>query len=372
MNEVVSFPGYVYDMGKSTYRGYQVGEGGWVYADEGIYDNVALIDIQSLHPNSIKALNLFGDKYTDKFYDLVKARVLIKHGDYDEAKKMAGGKLAPYLNDPTQAKKLADALKTAINSVYGLTSASFENPFRDIRNVDNIVAKRGALFMVDLKYAVEERGFKVAHIKTDSIKIPNATKEIIEFCMEFAKKYGYTFEHEATYSKLCLVNDAVYVAKTASAEWCQEHYGYVPGDNQKKPETWTATGAQFQIPYVFKTLFSKEKIEFSDLCEQRSVTTALYLDFNEDLEEDQHNYRFIGKTGLFSPVIDGVGGGILVRSKDDKYYAATKSKGYRWMESEMVQELDLVDKIDMSYFTKQVNEALTSIGRYGDAEQFVG
>ena len=45
----------------------------------------------------------------------------------------------------------ANALK--INSVYGLTSASFNNAFRDPRNKDNIVAKRGALFMINLKHA---------------------------------------------------------------------------------------------------------------------------------------------------------------------------------------------------------------------------
>ena len=32
-----------------------------------------------------------------------------------------------------------DALKTAINSVYGLSSASFPNPFNDPRNKDNSV-----------------------------------------------------------------------------------------------------------------------------------------------------------------------------------------------------------------------------------------
>ena len=44
--------------------------------------------------------------------------------------------------------------------------------FRDNRNKDNIVAKRGALFMIDLKTCVQDRGFTVAHIKTDSIKDP--------------------------------------------------------------------------------------------------------------------------------------------------------------------------------------------------------
>ena len=52
--------------------------------------------------------------------------------------------------------------------------------------------------MIDLKNEVQKRGFTVAHVKTDSIKIPNATPEIIDFVMEFGAAYGYTFEHEAT------------------------------------------------------------------------------------------------------------------------------------------------------------------------------
>ena len=59
---------------------------------------------------------------------------------------MLNGALAKYLDDESTAADLAQALKIAINSVYGLTAAKFPNPFRDPRNKDNIVAKRGALF----------------------------------------------------------------------------------------------------------------------------------------------------------------------------------------------------------------------------------
>ena len=46
--------------------------------------------------------------------------------------------------------------------------------------------------MINLKHEVQERGFTVAHIKTDSIKIPDATPEIIQFVMDYGKRYGYT------------------------------------------------------------------------------------------------------------------------------------------------------------------------------------
>jgi hypothetical protein len=284
---------------------------------------------------------------------------------------MLDGRLAKYLTDESTAKDLAQALKIAINSVYGLTSANFDNPFRDIRNKNNIVALRGALFMRTLQDEVQQRGFTVCHIKTDSIKIPNATPEIIQFCMDFANGYGYTFEHEATYEKMCLVNDAVYIAK------------YATGKNAGK---WTATGTQFAVPYVFKTLFSKEPIEFRDMCEAKSVATALYLDMNENLPEDEHDYIFIGKVGNFCPIKPGCGGADLVREAADadgnvKYDSVTGAKGYRWLEAEMVKTLGKEADIDRSYYDELVDAAIYGKGKgkerkpgisdFGDFEQFV-
>lgn len=374
------FPGYVFDKyaggrGKSTYRGEEVGEGGYVYAEPGIYYDVALLDISSMHPSSIIAEQLFGPKYTPRFKEILEARIAVKHKDWDKAAQMLDGLLAPYIeqvkNGELTSKELATALKTAINSVYGLTSANFDNPFRDPRNIDNIVAKRGALFMVDLKHAVQEKGFTVAHIKTDSIKIPNATPEIISFVMEFGKEYGYNFEHEAVYDRMCLVNDAVYIAKFATAEKCEKLYGYAPGENQEEGGEWTATGLQFAVPYTFKTLFSHEEIIFSDLCETKSVTSSMYLDMNERLGEDEHNYIFVGKTGQFCPIKPGCGGGLLLREKEGKYSAVTGTKGYRFLESEVVKNNHLEDAIDKSYYTKLVDEAVASISEYGDFNEFV-
>lgn len=397
------FPGYTFEGGKSIYRGEEVGEGGYVYAEPGMYSNIALLDIASMHPSSIVAEELFGPEYTKRFNEILQARIAIKHKEFDKAKKMLNGALAKYLTDEAAAADLAQALKIAINSVYGLTSASFDHPFRDNRNKDNIVAKRGALFMVNLKHEVQRRGFTVAHIKTDSIKIPDATPEIIQFVMDYGKQYGYNFEHEATYDRMCLVNDAVYIAKYKDGKHAGE---------------WTATGTQFQVPYVFKKLFSKEPIEFEDMCETKSVTSALYLDMNEELPDVSelekelerivkrakefgvtmdlsgnsgdaeldplvkeiakgHNYHFIGKVGQFCPIKPGCGGGILLRETDNKktgekgYAAATGSKGFRWLESEMVRELGKENDIDRTYYNNLVDEAVKSLSSYGDFERFV-
>lgn len=356
-----TFPGYSFDAGKSTYMGEDPSEGGYVYAEPGIYHNVTVLDVASMHPHSILALNLFGE-YTERFADILHARIAIKRKDFDSAKTMLGGVLKKYLTDESQADQLAQALKIVINSVYGYTTATFENPFRDIRNVDNIVAKRGALFMITLKHEVQKRGFTVAHIKTDSIKIPDATPEIIQFCKDFAKQYGYIFDEDPAYERMCLVNDAVFIARYKE-----------PKKDKKtgKDIWWTATGTQFQVPYVFKTLFSHDPILFEDMCETKSVTTALYLDLNEGKPEGEHNYHFVGRVGQFCPIEPGCGGGILLRKKDDKYYAATGSKGFRWLESEMVRQLGKEKEIDRRYYRKLVDDAVDAISKFGDFEEFV-
>lgn len=370
------FPGYRYDWAEdketkttqkiSTYRGEVTGEGGYVYAEPGYYENVALLDVASMHPTTIEILNLFGP-YTKNFSDLKAARIAIKRKQFDEAKKMLGGKLTPFLEgDDFDPEGLSYALKIVINIVYGLTSAKFDNAFRDRRNVDNIVAKRGALFMIDLKHEVQARGFTVAHIKTDSIKIPNATPEIIQFVMEFGAKYGYEFEHEGTYDKFFLANDAVYIASSLDAE----------GKSK-----WTAVGAQFQHPYVFKTLFSEEDIAPQDLFEPKSVQKGvMYLDFKDSTEINTHEMVHVGRTGSFLPVTNG---GILYRVVEDtvdgvpilKRHAVTGTKGYRWMERDSIGDIshlaDAEVEIDMSYFDKLRDEAIASIENSVPFEQFI-
>ena len=413
-----SFPGYEFiEFGEDNrphnmYRGTDIGMGGYIISNPGMYGNVALLDIASLHPNSIRAMNCFGE-YTKNFTDIWDARVAIKHGDYDSVRHMYGGKLSPYLNDESTAKDLAQALKIAINSCYGLTAASFPNPFRDPRNKNNIVALRGALFMRTLQDEVAAKGYSIVAIKTDSIKIANADKKIVDFCMDFAKKYGYTFEFEAFYDRICQINDADYVARYKDPEWCEETFGEIPGDNKKHGGEWTVTGAQFAVPYVFKTLFSKEPIEFDDLCVTKSVKEgAIYLDMNEKLPdvtsyeksldkivsnarklgtsidisgnsgdseldslvhkiEDGHKYVFVGRVGQFCPIKPGHGGGVLYRVNDGKNYAVSGTKGYRWLESEVVKELGREDDIDKDYFRSLVDDAVSNISIYGDFDWFV-
>jgi hypothetical protein len=406
------FPGYKFDpyskTEKSTYRGEVVGEGGYVYAEPGIYTNVAVLDIASMHPTSIIELNLFGP-YTETFRKLLEARLALKHNDRDRFNELLPG--VQYPETEEESKALSNALKLVLNSTYGYTCAKFDNEARDPRNVDNIVAKRGALFMVDLKNAVQEQGFTVAHIKTDSIKIPNATPDIIAFVQEFGAKYGYTFEHEATYEKMCLVNDAVLIA--SYLEPTNPHAK--EGDAVVLKRKWKAVGAEFQHPYVFKALFTGESITFKDLCETKQVKEgAMYLRFEDpetlnsvskeigepkeetlrdELTEADPNYgdTHIGRSGLFVPINpdqDVFMGGQLLRIKDGKEYAVTGTKGYLWAEAEMIRTLNpeaidrmvfecpaceavegtgsIADVIDMSYYARLAEEAQESI------EKFIG
>ena len=348
------FPGYKFDeyapkgAAKSIYKGIEVGEGGYVYSEPGAYENVAVLDIASMHPNSIRALELFGP-YTKNFTDLVDARVAIKHGDFETARKMYDGNLEPHLRDEEGAVELSYALKIIINTVYGLTAARFPNKFKDNRNKDNIVAKRGALFMVDLQEMVQGEGFTVAHIKTDSIKIPDATPEIIQKVMEFGEKYGYTFEHEETIDRMVLVNKAVYIARN--------------GDR------WEAVGAQFQHPYVHKALFTNERIEFDDYVEAKEVHKgSLYL---VD-PEDSSDRTFIGRVGTFVPVKPDVeGSGLLMRVNDEKDYAATGTKGYIWATETTARRLG-IECVDTTYAETLAEEAKAEIEKMKPLSWLVG
>lgn len=408
------FPGYTFEDAlevkkrKNMYRGVDVSLGGYVYAEPGMYRNVALIDAASLHPTSIILLNKLGE-YTKRYADLRNARVFIKHKDYESASKLFDGKLKKYLTSDEEADALSKALKLPINAFFGMSFANFSNPARDVYDRNNIIALRGALFMKTLQDEVAARGYKVVHIKTDSIKIADSTPEIISFVQEFGEKYGYEMEHEATYDRMCLVNDAVYIAK-------YDEYG-IRNKGGKHANEWTATGAEFQHPYIFKTLFSKEPIEFRDMCETKSISGdgAMYLDMNKNLVRDKeeklirirneiaefpkgqkgimalkkeaklldeeinsvHNYIHVGKCGSFVPVDETVDGGILVRSLINKMTGEKRilsvagTKGYRWLEAEEVIKNSLEDHVDKLYFRKLIDDTHKHLSKYGDVEEFI-
>lgn len=341
----------------------ELNEGGWVFAEWGVHYHTITKDVASLHPHSVKELNLFGD-YTPNYTDLVEIRVSIKHHDYKTARSMLNGALSSLIPEEgmseEDASKLSKALKIVINSVYGLTSAHFDSLFRDPRNIDNIVAKRGALFMASLFNSVKGIGGHPIHIKTDSIKLENPTDDILNFVISKGKEYGYDFETESAYEKRCLVNNAVYVAKFED-------------DFPKTGGKWDAVGKQFQIPYVFKKCFSHEEIVFSDLCETKEVkNSAMYLDMSHGKLSD---LRFVGRVGSFCPMKSGFGGTLYRTAKKNDgttgYNSVVGTLGYEWLESENVFNNHLENEIDLSYYDALVTDAIKSINEYTDYDEFV-
>lgn len=356
------FPGYEFVLEKdpetgkfkrySHYRGFVIGEGGYAWSEAGYYLNVWTFDVESEHPSSIENEMLFGYEYTGRFKILKTIRIHVKHGEYDKAIELMP-ELVNLLVDEGIADDLSTALKIAINAVYGLTAAKFPNAFKDPRNEDNIVAKRGELFMIDLLLACKERGYHAVHIKTDSIKIVNPSEECKEFIFEFGRRYGYKFAIEHIYERFCIINKADYIAKCAQ-------------NDPKSPGKWSATGKRFKVPYVFKCLFTDDDITIDDVCETFSVSkSALYLDMNEGLQEGEHDYRFVGRVGEFIPILEGRGGGELLRSDDGvRYLYPGGAKDYRWLEAPDVIRFHKEDCVNYGYFDTKVEDAKKEIGKY--------
>lgn len=375
-------PGTKISTRKSIYLGEDPSEGGFANCPQpGVYFNVPVYDVVSMHPHSALALLIFGKIITARYENLVEARVAIKHikkvGDeaYGEAirrldlikegsSSIIKAVLQGLSGDELKAKckAIANALKTAINSVYGLTSAKFDNKLRDPRNVDNIVAKYGALFMITLKHKVQEMGYTVVHIKTDSIKIANADDKIEKFIMDFGKQYGYQFEREALYSKICIVDDAQYIAYEVEKDGEKLDGSRIENGKVKNAPFWTATGAKFAAPYLFKTLFTHEPIEYKDYAETKSVDdAAIYI--CTDKEE-----KFVGRVGSFVAVKEGYGGSLL-RSKGDKRAAVTGTKGWLWNEASVIKSDP--DKLNMDYYRHMCDNAVDTINKFYPFDEFV-
>lgn len=330
------FPGYEYKFGKSTYRGFETGEGGFVYAEPGVYENIALEDVESMHPNSLVNMNYFGP-YTQRYADLLKVRVLLKHNKIDEVKQMFDGVLAPFLDNPEYLKPLVTALKIVINSVYGMTSAKFDNKFKHPDNVDNIVAKRGALFMVDLKFAVEEQGYKVCHIKTDSVKVPNADEKIIKFIEDFGARpeYNYKFVHEHTYKRMALINNAVYIA-------------------QLEDDSWSPVGAEYANTYLLKRVWTKEELVDRDFFITKQSKGHIYL-----------GDEFVGKVG--SIYASKSGAECMWTEDDENFKSVTGTKGYLFKQTDQFN----IEDVDFAYYDKVAIDGLKKIMKVGDITKIV-
>ena len=136
-------------------------------------------------------------------------------------------------------------------------------------------------------------------------------------------------------------------------------------------DCWKAVGAQFQHPYVFKTLFSGEEVEFNDLCETKQVVKgSMYLDFDAVSKPmfDYAGMHFVGRVGRFVPVTEG--GGVLYRVYEGKNYAVTGTKGRTWVEADVARQTDIRGRVDIDFFEKLADDAIKTINKFGDFEEF--
>ena len=89
-----AFPGYEFvyfeddKQFHNMYRGVDLGKGGYVYAEPGMWGDVALLDVQTMHPNSAVNLNIFGETHN---VSKTWTHVAIKQRNFDKARKLMDG-----------------------------------------------------------------------------------------------------------------------------------------------------------------------------------------------------------------------------------------------------------------------------------------
>ena len=142
----------------------------------------------------------------------------------------------------------------------------------------------------------------------------------------------------------------------------------------------------FNLPDVseYENELDKLRKSFKETCDGKIVkpddfdnmnsVPGTFTDERDRLKHEiskGHNYIFVGRVGQFCPIKPDKGGGILYRCDNQKYYAVTGTKGYRWLESEVVKTLGKEADIDRSYYDKLVNDAVENISQYGDFTWFV-
>ncbi len=341
------FPTYTFEFGKTTYLGEPVSEGGEVRTNPGVYSNVLVLDVKSMHPHSGIELGYFG-KYQQRYQEILKARILIKEGKPEEAGKLLGGILKPFITTKEDCKIMAQALKLIINKIYGLTCARFDTPFKHPLNKDNIIAKRGALFMINLWHECVKRGVTPIHIKTDSIKLENPPQELVDFVIDYGKQYGYFFDVEEEFSKFALTNKASYIGK------------------DKNTGEWHGKTATFTHPYLLNW-FNDKPSDISDLGEIKNVMKGkMYLLREKEGAEPE----FVGKVGKFIAMKPSHGKLLLKKPENkEKFEAVQGTKGTYWLEYHMVIDIPkLQDYIDYDYYNGIVEQALEDISKVGNLE----
>lgn len=179
----------------------------------GKYTNVVSLDVDSMYVTTFINTHYFGD-FTERIKQLRDVRLALKRKDLPEVHRLYKEFGEFITNEHIDFKLASDMLKLCLNSLYGLSSASFDNFMKLPENETNLIANLGNIMMNELYHECVAKGWKVVHIKTDGIKIADCTEEMINFCIDFAKKWGYNFSIDEKYKEFLIVDKANYIGLT--------------------------------------------------------------------------------------------------------------------------------------------------------------
>jgi hypothetical protein len=135
-------------------------------------------------------------------------------------------------------------------------------------------------------------------------------------------------------------------------------------DKQKIKTRIRKLNAELLKPDISDADKEKIRAELADLPKDIEV-------LDEEIAKG-HDYVFVGKAGDFVPIRSGLGGGRLMRKESDGGFGyAVGAKGYRWVESETLQNnKDWKKYIDISYFRSLSDVAIETINKFGDFNMF--
>lgn len=183
-----TLPGYKYSFGKSEYRGEDPGEGGYVYSEPGVYTDVALLDVASpirLHllrwttsDRSRRSSLTWSIMHSYQAWRIRQSQENVWWNTWRvPARPRVCGHALLCFEDYHKHRLWNDFAK------FWIISSD--------TNLTKTISWRSVALCSWLTWnmEVQKRGYTVAHIKTDSIKIPNADKKIIDFVFEYGKEY---------------------------------------------------------------------------------------------------------------------------------------------------------------------------------------
>lgn len=190
-----------------------INRGGENKTTPGKYTNVVSLDVDSMYVTSFINTRYFGD-FTDRIKQLRDVRLALKRKILPEVHRLYKEFGEFITNEHIDFKLASDMLKLCLNSLYGLSSASFDNFMKLPENETNLIANLGNIMMNELYQECIAKKYNVVHIKTDGIKIANCTEEMINFCIDFAKSWGFNFSIDEKYKDFLIIDNANYIGVT--------------------------------------------------------------------------------------------------------------------------------------------------------------